>query len=66
MKKGKKQQDWIKYYEDRDILNEVTDDPADLVLDKGLRQEILSGKRKRNLPPFCPALELKPSFFSPK
>jgi len=49
MKKGKKQKDWIKYYEDRDILNEVTDDPADLVLDKGLRQEILAGKRKRNL-----------------
>ena len=49
MKKGKKQKDWIKYYEARDILNEVTDDSADLVLDKGLSQEILSGKRKRNL-----------------
>ena len=49
MKKAKKQKDWIKYYEDRDILNEVTGDPTDLVLDEGLRQEILSGKRKRNL-----------------
>jgi hypothetical protein len=49
MKKAKKQKDWIKYYEDRDILSEVTDDPADLVLDEGLRLEILSGKRKRNL-----------------
>jgi hypothetical protein len=49
MKKAKKQKDWIKYYEDRDILGEVIDDPADLVLDEGLRLEILSGKRKRNL-----------------
>ena len=49
MKKVKKQKDWIKYYEGRDILKEVTDDPAELVLDEGLRQEILSGKRKRKL-----------------
>ena len=49
MKKAKKQKDWIKYYEGRDILNEVADDPTDLVLDEGLRQEVLSGKRKRNL-----------------
>ncbi len=49
MKKLKKQKDWIKYYEERDILKEVTDDPADLILDDGLRQEILSGKRKRKL-----------------
>jgi len=49
MKNSKKKKDWIKYYEDRDILMEVTDDPADLVLDEGLRLEILSGKRKRNL-----------------
>jgi len=49
MKKAKKQKDWIKYYEDRDILNEVTDDRTDLVLDEGLRREVLSGKRKRNL-----------------
>jgi predicted DNA binding CopG/RHH family protein len=49
MKKVKKQKDWIKYYEDRDILKEVADDPADLILDEGLRQEILSGKRKRKL-----------------
>ena len=49
MKKEKKKKDWIKYYEERDILGEVIDDPADLVLDEGLRLEILSGKRKRNL-----------------
>ena len=49
MKKKEKQRNWTKYYEDRNILDEVTDDPADLVLDEGLRQEILSGKRKRTL-----------------
>lgn len=49
MKNRKKDKDWIKYYEERDILNEVTDDPADLILAEGLRQEIFSGKRKRNL-----------------
>ena len=49
MKSRKKDKDWIKYYEERDILNEVTDDPADLILAEDLRQEILSGKRKRNL-----------------
>ncbi len=49
MKNRKKAKDWIKYYGERDILNEVTDDPADLILAEGLRQEILSGKRKRNL-----------------
>ncbi len=49
MKSRKKDKDWIKYYEERDILNEVTDDPADLILAEVLRQEILSGKRKRNL-----------------
>ncbi len=49
MKRVKKQKAWIKDYEDRDILEEVIDDPADLVLDEGLRQEILLGKRKRKL-----------------
>ena len=28
MKKDKKQKDWIKYYEDRDILKEVTERDA--------------------------------------
>jgi predicted DNA binding CopG/RHH family protein len=49
MKRVKKEKDWIKYYEERNILKEVTDDPAELVLDEGLRQEILLGKRKRRL-----------------
>lgn len=41
--------DWIQYYEDRDILNEITDESVDLVLDERLRDDIVSGKRKRNL-----------------
>jgi predicted DNA binding CopG/RHH family protein len=49
MKKAKKQKGWMEYYEDRDILKEITDDSADLVLDEELREEILSGKRKRKL-----------------
>ena len=40
---------WIQYYEDRDILNEITDESVDLVLDERLRDDIVSGKRKRNL-----------------
>jgi predicted DNA binding CopG/RHH family protein len=49
MKKTDRSRNWIKYYDERSILDEITDDPTDLVLDEGLRQEILSGKRKRNL-----------------
>lgn len=41
--------DWIGYYEERDILNEIDDTSVDLSLDKRLRQDILSGKRKRKL-----------------
>ena len=49
MKNTKKDKDWVKYYEERDILDEITDDPSDLILAEGLRGDILSGKRKRNL-----------------
>ena len=48
-KKDKKTKDWKSYYEDKNILDEMIDDPVDLSLDDGLRQEILSGKRKRKL-----------------
>ena len=49
MTKTKKRKDWIKYYEESNILEEVIDEPTDLLLDESLREEILSGKRKRNL-----------------
>jgi predicted DNA binding CopG/RHH family protein len=45
--KGKK--DWVGYNEDRSIVKEVTDESVDLVLDEALWQDIISGKRKRNL-----------------
>ena len=48
-KKDKKNKDWKNYYEGKNILNEITEDPVDLSLDGGLRHEILSGKRKRKL-----------------
>jgi predicted DNA binding CopG/RHH family protein len=48
-KKEKERRDWVGYYEDRNILKEVTDEPIDLMLDESLRQDIIAGKRKRNL-----------------
>ena len=44
-----KSKNWIKYYDDRNILDEITDESADLILDEHLREDILSGKRKRKL-----------------
>lgn len=40
---------WVKYYEQENILNEITDEPVELTLDDRLRQDIVSGKRKRKL-----------------
>jgi predicted DNA binding CopG/RHH family protein len=40
---------WVRYYDERAILDEITDDSVELVLDEHLRNEILSGKRKRKL-----------------
>ena len=48
-KQAPKSKNWIRYYDDRDILDEITNEPIDLVLDEHLRDEILSGKRKRKL-----------------
>ena len=48
-KKEKKSKSWERYYEDKNILNEIVDEPVDLRMDEGLRQEILSGQRKRKL-----------------
>lgn len=44
-----KSKDWKKYYEGKSILDEITDEPVDLSLGDTLREEILSGKRKRKL-----------------
>ena len=38
-----------RYYDERNILDEITDESVDLILDGHLRDDILSGKRKRKL-----------------
>jgi predicted DNA binding CopG/RHH family protein len=48
-KQNAKSKNWIRYYEERNILDEITEETVDLILDEHLRDEILSGKRKRKL-----------------
>ena len=48
-KRAAKSKNWVRYYDERNILNEITDESVDLILDEHLRDEILSGKRKRKL-----------------
>ena len=48
-KQAPKPKNWIRYYDDRNILDEITDESVDLILEEHLRDEILSGKRKRKL-----------------
>jgi len=47
--RASKPKNWIRYYDDRSILDEITDESVDWTLDELLRDEILSGKRKRKL-----------------
>ena len=48
-KQAPKLKSWSRYYDDRNILDEITDESVNLILDEHLRDEILSGKRKRKL-----------------
>jgi len=48
-KKEKENKDWKYYYEGKNILDEISDEAVDFTLRGDLRQEILSGKRKRKL-----------------
>jgi predicted DNA binding CopG/RHH family protein len=48
-KNNNKLRDWAKYYDERNILSEISDESVDLSLEDGLRQDIRSGKRKRKL-----------------
>ena len=48
-KQTKKTEDWTEYYNTGNILEELTDEPVDMVLDDRLRQDIIAGKRKRKL-----------------
>ena len=47
--KEKENKDWKDYYEGSNILDKISDEPADITLKEDLRQEILLGKRKRKL-----------------
>jgi hypothetical protein len=48
-KQNAKSKNWIRYYDERNILDEITDETVGLILDEQLRGEILSGKRGRKL-----------------
>lgn len=48
-KQAGRKKDWAEYYDHKNILDETMDEPVDLSLDENLRQDILSGKRKRKL-----------------
>jgi predicted DNA binding CopG/RHH family protein len=48
-KQKRKSKDWKEYYEEKSILDEITDEPVDLSLSDTLREEILSGKHRRKL-----------------
>ncbi len=41
--------EWVKYYDQENILEEILEEPVTFTLDERLRQDILSGKRKRKL-----------------
>jgi len=47
--KEEEKKDWKDYYEGSNILDKISDEPADITLKEDLRQEILLGKRKRKL-----------------
>ena len=47
--KEEENKDWKDYYEGSNILDKISDEPADITLKEDLRQEILLGKRKRKL-----------------
>jgi hypothetical protein len=50
MKKGKrKDKKWAEYYDQRDLLGEIVEDPVEFSLDVELLRDILEKKRKRKL-----------------
>ena len=48
-KQNPKLKNLTRYYDERKILDEITDESVELILDGRLRDDILSGKRKRKL-----------------
>ena len=49
IRQDKKTKEWIGYYEKGNVLNKLTDETVEFVVNDNLRQDILSGRRKRNL-----------------
>ena len=43
------EEDWIEYYNHRDILDEITYETVEFSMDENLRHDILFKKRKRKL-----------------
>lgn len=41
--------EWAEYYDQENILDEIMDEPVTLNVHEDLRQDIVSGKRKRKL-----------------
>jgi predicted DNA binding CopG/RHH family protein len=48
-KRNPKSKNLTRYYDESNILDEIIDESVDLILDEHLRDDILSGKRKRKL-----------------
>jgi predicted DNA binding CopG/RHH family protein len=48
-KHNSKLKNLTRHYDERNKLDEITDESVDLILDGHLRDDILSGKRKRKL-----------------
>ncbi len=50
MKKRKREEKkWAEYYEERDILKEILEDPVEFSLDENLLRDILEKNRERKL-----------------
>jgi hypothetical protein len=47
--KEEEKKDWKDYYEGSNILDKISDEPADITLKQDLRQEILLSKRRSKL-----------------
>lgn len=45
----RKTRDWVEYYENKNILDEIVDEDVEFSLGDRLREDIVSGARKRNL-----------------
>ena len=45
-KQASKPKNWIRYYDDRDIFDEIADESVDMILDEHLRDDILSASVK--------------------